>query len=306
MLTGEKILVTGPAGQIAFPLARELAKHNEVWGIARFSAERSRERVEKAGITARSVDLGAGDFSSLPIDFTYVLHLAAYLAPGLDYDAAIRVNAEGTGLLLAHCRRAKAAMVMTTMGVYKPHQDPWYAYRETAPLGDAFLPLIPTYAISKIGEEIVARTCARQLNLPVVIARMNAAYGDNGGLPAHHLDAIVAGKPINVRWDPSIYCPIHEKDIFDQLPGMLAAASVPATIVNWGGDEPISAQQWCAYFGELLATTPQIHVTEIPGSQRGIATDNSKRLSIAGPCRVDWRQGMRGLLKARYPNRASS
>ena len=36
VLSGEKILITGPAGQIAFPLAEYLAADNEVWGIARF------------------------------------------------------------------------------------------------------------------------------------------------------------------------------------------------------------------------------------------------------------------------------
>jgi nucleoside-diphosphate-sugar epimerase len=34
-LAGRKILVTGPAGQIAFPMARELARCNEVRGIDR-------------------------------------------------------------------------------------------------------------------------------------------------------------------------------------------------------------------------------------------------------------------------------
>ena len=36
LLSGQRVLVTGPAGQIAFPLARALAADNEVWGIARF------------------------------------------------------------------------------------------------------------------------------------------------------------------------------------------------------------------------------------------------------------------------------
>jgi nucleoside-diphosphate-sugar epimerase len=36
MLSGEKILITGPAGRIAFGLARSLTAENEVWGIARF------------------------------------------------------------------------------------------------------------------------------------------------------------------------------------------------------------------------------------------------------------------------------
>ncbi len=44
LLEAQKILITGPAGQIAFPLARRLAAANEVWGIARFSDPASRER----------------------------------------------------------------------------------------------------------------------------------------------------------------------------------------------------------------------------------------------------------------------
>ena len=35
MLEGEKILITGATGKIAFPIARALAGNNEVWGVAR-------------------------------------------------------------------------------------------------------------------------------------------------------------------------------------------------------------------------------------------------------------------------------
>ena len=194
MIEGEKVLVTGPAGQIAFPLFASLAARNEVWGIARFSQAGSRERVEALGVTTRVVDLGDGDLAAagVPDDFTLVLHLAAYLSPGTDSDAAVRVNGEGTGLLLTHCRPARAALVMSTGSVYSPHPDPWHRYAETDPLGDAHLPAVPTYSTSKIGQEAVARTLCRTLGLPTVIARMNVAYGANGGLPAFHLDALVA------------------------------------------------------------------------------------------------------------------
>ena len=37
MLSGEKVLITGPAGRIAYGIAKTLAADNEVWGIARFS-----------------------------------------------------------------------------------------------------------------------------------------------------------------------------------------------------------------------------------------------------------------------------
>jgi nucleoside-diphosphate-sugar epimerase len=302
MLQDEKILVTGPAGQIAEPICRSLAKDNDVWGIARFSEAGSRERIDDLGITTRVIDLGTSDFQELPDDFTYVLHLAAYLSPGYDYDAAISVNAEGTGLLLARQKKAKAALVMTTGGVYDPHPDPWHHYTETDPLGDSRLPAIPTYAISKIAEEAVARTCARLFGLPTVIARMNSAYGDNGGLPAFHLAAIAEGEPVRLRWDPNPYSLIHETDIVSQLPSMLSAASAPATIVNWGGDHAVAAQDWCAYFGELLGRTPQLLVEEAPGSHRGVVVDNAKRLALTGPCNMDWRQGMRNMVSARYPD----
>ena len=169
-------------------------------------------------------DLAIGDFTDVPDDFTYVVHLAAFQGPGLDFDHAIPVNAEGTGLLLAHCRNAKAALVMSTHSVYRPHDDPLHVYLETDPLGEVNSALSPPYSMSKIAQEAVARTCARQLDLPVVIARMNASYGPNGGLPVYHLDAAVAGQRVTTRWDPCPYMPIHEDDINAQTAALLDAA----------------------------------------------------------------------------------
>ena len=40
--------------------------------------------------------------------------------------------------------------------------------------------------------------------------------------------------------------------LFAQLEPLLEAARVPATIVNWNGDQPVSVQQYCAYLAELL------------------------------------------------------
>ena len=75
MLQGEKILITGPAGRIANGVAQSLAADNEVWDIARFSWQVTRESMEALGVTTR-VDLGGGKFGDLPDR----LHLPA--APG--------------------------------------------------------------------------------------------------------------------------------------------------------------------------------------------------------------------------------
>lgn len=301
-LVDEKILVTGPAGQIAAPLCEYLAADNEVWGIARFSVPGSREEVEAMGVTTRVVDLGDADFREVPDDFTYVLHLAASIGPSTDYDQSLRVNAEATGLLLEHCRMAKAALVMSTASVYKPKTDPLDPYKETDALGEAVLPGTPTYSVTKIAEEAVARYCARSFGLPVTIARMNAAYSSRGGLPAYHLDSIVAGETVFVRNDPCPYSPIHQDDINGQTAALLRAASVPATIVNWCGDEAVTPHEWCAYFGELTGRTPDVQVRQVPGSQIGASQDPTKRRSITGPCKVSWKEGFRRLYEDRYPN----
>jgi nucleoside-diphosphate-sugar epimerase len=299
MLTDAKILVTGPAGQIAFPLASSLAAHNEVWGAARFTDPVGRARVDAAGVRTVACDLATGDFSALPDDFDYVLHLATFRNGGLDYDQAMRVNAEGTHLLLQHCRRAKAVLVMSTAEVYRPALDPMQVIHESAPLGDSNSLFDPTYSMSKIAQEAVARSCSRAYDLPVTIARMNASYGDNGGLLTYHLDWLLAGKDIVVKWAPAMYSPIHQDDINAQAEMLLAAASVPATIVNWGGDEPVAAQEWCAELGRLTGRTPNVIVKEVPGGIRGIILDTTKRRAITGPCTVTWRDGLRRIVEAR-------
>lgn len=305
MIEGRKLLITGPAGQIAFPMALELARKNEVWGIARFSDSKSRREVEEAGIRTLAIDLEKPDFADLPRDFTHLLHLAA-LVQSDDYDEAVRVNAEGTGLLLSHCRNVEAALVMSTTSVYKPHPDPWHRFHEDDPLGDIMLPMSPTYSVAKIAQEAVARFCAREFNIPVTLARMGASYGPRGGLPVFVMQALMNGKPVTTRWDPCAYSPIHDDDMLAHVGPLLDAASVPATIVNWAGDETVSIQEIVAYGAELLGVEPRIEVREIPGTSRGSAADNRRRLAITGPCKVAWRDGMRRALAELYPDHVNA
>jgi nucleoside-diphosphate-sugar epimerase len=304
VLSGERILITGPAGRIAFGIAKSLAAENEVWGMARFSDPRTRAEVEALGVTTRALDYGDGDFGDLPGDFTYLLHIAADF--GEDYERGLRVNAEGTGLLLSHCRRAKAALVMSTLTVYKPHADPWHPFREDDPIGDAGLPHPQPYSIVKIAEEAVTRYCAREFGLPITIARMGSAYGDRGGLPLWHLNNIAGGQPVMARWDPLPYSPIHYDDINAQVEPLLGAATVPATVVNWAGDVPVTVQEWSAYFGELLGVEAQVVTEVVPSASIGSVGDHSKRSSITGPCRVDWRDGFRDMAAHYFPDRVKA
>jgi nucleoside-diphosphate-sugar epimerase len=299
-MRGAKILVTGPAGQIAFPLAQALARDNEVWGVARFRDAKTRARCEAAGIRTHSIDLGDGDFAELPRDFDYLLHLAIFQGPGLDYDRALRVNAEGTGLLMSHCREARACLVVSSCAVYALHGDPAHEFGEGDPLGDSRQPYSPTYAVSKIAQEATARFAARELGLPTTIARMNVSYGANGGLPAYQLDAIVAGRPIqSPRGSRALFNPIHEDDIEAQVPKLLAAATVPALVVNWAGDEVVDQAEWCRHLGGLVGREVAFEATDDPIPAR--AVDNTLRRRLIGDCAVPWREGMARMVRERHP-----
>jgi len=300
MISGEKILITGPAGKIARHVSARFAQDNEVWGIARFSNPEERRMVEALGVRTRKVDLYDCDLSELPRDFTYLIHIAINFEQ-CSYDRALRTNAESCGLLLEHCRNAKAALVMSTLSVYKPHPDPWHAFREDEALGDIMLGYPEHYSISKISEEAVARFCARSFSLPVVIARMGVAYGPGGGIPIDHLAKLVAGEEIRTRWDPLPYSPIHGEDIADMIEPLLGAASVPATIVNFCGDEAVSSQEMIRYMAGLIGVTPKITVSPIPGASIGSVGDPAKRIGITGPCRIKWQDGLRQVIEELHP-----
>jgi nucleoside-diphosphate-sugar epimerase len=302
MLTGSKILFTGPAGRIGFNVARTLARDNEVWGVARFSNPAEREELEAVGVKTHRVDLMTCDFSGLPRDFDYLIHFAANFAD-VPFDVDMQINAEATGFLLEHCRDAKAALVMSSVTVYKPHPDPWHPRREDEALGDMLAHVPASYPLTKIASEGIARFCARSYGLPVTIARMNSAYNERGGLIANHMKAIAEGRPVTVRHDPLPYSPIHGEDIAAQVGALLGAASVPATIVNWCGDEAVSVQDWCRHIAEVLGTTADLRVAPFPGASVGSVQDPAKRRAITGPCQVSWREGVRRVAEVLYPDR---
>lgn len=295
-MRGAKILITGPTGQIATPIALALAGDNDVWGIARFTDPAARETLEKAGIRCEKVNLAAGDFTGVPTDFDYVLNLAVAKSGSWDKDLA--ANAESVGLLMAHCRSAKAFLHCSSAAVYDPPDDE--PRSERSALGDNHKPLFPTYFISKIAGEAVARSTARVLGLPTTIARLNVPYGDNGGWPFYHMEMMLGGIPIPVPpGGPARYNPIHEDDIIATIPKLLEVASVPATTVNWCGDQTVSLQEWCDYLGSLVGAEPVFEPSE--QALRGNPTTIDRMHELIGGTSVDWRDGIRRMAAKFHP-----
>ena len=296
MLKNEKILITGPASQVAFPIARELAKSNRVYGLARFSNAKDRANLEAVGVKCVAADLAQDSFEQVPDDFTYVLNFAVLKSDSFDRDLA--ANAEGPGRLMYRCRKAKAWLHCSSGGVYQlnGHQ----LLKETDPLGDNHRNTMPTYSISKIAAEVMARFGARQWNIPTTIARLSVPYGNNGGWPAYHLEAMLAGSPVPVHVDkPSVYNPIYEDDYIAHIPKLLAVASVPATVTNWGGSIQVSIEEWCACIGRLIGVEPKFVYTD--RTLASIPMDLTRMHELIGGTRVHWHDGMRRMIRALHP-----
>jgi len=301
MLRDEKILITGVTGMVPMPFAEFLARDNEVWGIARFNNAEARAKLEGWGVKTRAVDLARGDLSAIPDDFTRVIHCAhTRMGPG-EFVQAIQVNAVGAGHVLQHCRRARSALVVSSAAVYSPrNDDAYYAFKEGDDIGRAWAPWAPTSPVSKVSLEAVARFCAEGFRLRTAIVRLNVVYGPLGGMPIMDMDRVASGQPLMTRCDPYPCSPIHSDDMCAQLEPLLDAASIPATVVNWCGDEVVTQRQWSERAGALSGKPLVMKVTPVPGAPDGGVGDTAKRRAITGPCRVKFQDAFDALYRARY------
>lgn len=204
----------------------------------------------------------------------------------------MKANAEGVGRLMSRCRRARAFVHFSSTAVYA--YEGHALRKEDAPLGDNHRAMFPTYSLSKIAAESVARFAATEFQLPTTIARLSVPYGNNGGWPWFHWQMMKAGMPIDVHPErPNVYNPIHEDDIIAKVPYLLAAASTPATTLNFGGD-PVSIEDWCTYIGELTGLSPTF--SENPKAFGSLQIDATAMHEAIGATSVSWQEGIRRMI----------
>jgi UDP-glucuronate 4-epimerase len=299
-ISGKKILVTGASGTVARPAAEALAKENEVWCIGRFGDAAARDALESQGMTIHRWDMANLEpLEGLPTDFTHVMH-SAVLKGVDDWQTQIEVNGGATAMLMLHCRDAEAFLFVSSSTVYQ-ELEPEHLHTETDPLGgeSAYMPF---YTTQKIGTEAVVRSLATAFDLPSTIARLSVTYGPYGygGLPARYFELMQAGTPMPISEGHDDYCmPLHTDDVARQVPLLWGVAEVPATVVNWGGDEVVGQMEIMEYISELTGVPATFEASKV--SRRSHAFDNTRRISLIGQCEVDWHDGVRRTLEARFP-----
>ena len=130
-----------------------------------------------------------------------------------------------------------------------------YEYQGQRPLREDDPPGVHlgAYSLSKIAGEAVVRFAAGQAGSPLTIIRIFSTYGPEGGTPVNRLRRILRGDEIVLHPDaPNHYNPIYEDDYVRLAVRALEVASPDPVVVNFAGSETVSAEEYCAYLGELV------------------------------------------------------
>ncbi len=281
-----RVLVTGATGRVGFPLARALAQTHEVYGLARCRGEGDRERLAGAGIRPVVGDVASYDLGQLPGGITHVFHAAAFLGREEgSWTRYFETNAQASGRLLDAC--AGASFVYCSTGSA-------YDYQGRRPLREDDPPGVHlgAYSLSKIAGEEVVRFAAAQSGTPLTVIRIFSTYGPEGGTPVNRLRRILAGKEVVLHPDaPNNYNPIYEDDYVRLGIRALRVASTDPVVVNFAGSETVSAEEYCAYLGELVGR--EVRIRYDPAAPWPLWPDVTHMHAVLGRAEVPWREGMR-------------
>ena len=296
-LSGKRVLVTGASGLVALPVAVELAKNNEVFAVARYSNADQKRLVEASGAKAIAFDMAEEDLSPLPKEVDVVINYA--VLPPSHGNRAYDVNVAATGRLARRYREAEAFVHGSTGSLYEYQGE--RPLREDDPYG--LHSAGENYAASKIAAEYLMKHISVDYDLPVTLIRIFSFYGPRGGGVTQRVDQVLRGEPVSVY--PGVknwHTPLYEDDYVEKTIACAGIAKVGCEIINVGGSESITTQDYCRIAGEMVGKEP-IFVEN--GKSWPIWADTSKMEKLLGPSKVSVREGIRRIIESadqRLPN----
>jgi UDP-glucuronate 4-epimerase len=294
---GKRVLITGASGLVAFPIAVELARDNEVYAVARYSDPKQKQAIESAGAQAIAFDVAQEDLSALPKSVDVVINYAV-LSPNYK-NAAYDLNTGATGRLARRYRECEAFIHGSTGSLYEYQGE--RPLREDDPYG--LHSGGENYAASKIGAEYLLKHLSVDYQLPVTIVRIFSFYGPRGGGVTQRIDQVARGEPVSVYPGVrNVHTPLYESDYVEKTIAAAGIARIGAEILNVGGSEAVTTQEYCEMAGEILGKKP---IFAENGRSWPIWADTTKMERLIGKSKVSVREGIRRTIEAidqRLPN----
>jgi nucleoside-diphosphate-sugar epimerase len=295
-LAGRRVLVTGASGLVALPVAVELAKSNEVYAAARYSNPEQRRILDEAGARTIAFDMAEDDLSPLPEAVDVVIN---YGVLGPHDPQVYDVNARAAGRLARRYRDCEAFVHGSSGSLYQyqgerplREDDPYGLHSSTEP-----------YAASKIAAEILLQHLSEDYEMPTVMVRIFSFYGPRGGGVTQRIDQVAKGLPVSVYPGVrNVHTPMYEDDYVEKTIAAAGIAKVGAEIVNLGGSDVVTTQEYCEMAGEILGRRP---VFAENSKAWPIWADTAKMERLLGPCRVSMREGVRRVVESSLDERVT-
>ena len=133
--------------------------------------------------------------------------------------------------------------------------------------------------------------------------RIFSFYGPRGGGVTQRVDQVLRGEPVSVY--PGVenwHTPLYEDDYVEKTIAAARIARVGAEVINVGGSEVVTTQDYCRMAGEMVGREP-IFVEN--GKSWPIWADTTRMEKLLGPSKVSVREGVRRVIESageRLPN----
>jgi UDP-glucuronate 4-epimerase len=302
VLEGKRILVTGASGLIGSAVTDHLAADNEVFALARFSDPEARARAESTGAHPIVVDVKEISAEDIPAGLDYVIHAGAATAATSERSRieTFETNVQATGRLMRLVGPVKGFVYCSSGSVYAYQgQRP---LREDDPFG--LHNGIETYSTSKIAAESVVELLSREEGIPATIIRIFTIYGPAGGSITSRVDLVARGETIPVYpGGPNQHSPMYIDDAVEKMAVAATLASVPPLVVNFGGSETASVQEYTKLAADLLGV--DVSYRDSDSAYYPIWADVEKMHATLGRCNVSVDEGVRRVVEAMEARLAS-